>query len=311
MSVSIKYQMQRSHCRPISLIMMTVVFVTLVFFMSLSLVAQQKHALLVGISDYPQYKNTNATWGKIHGTNDVHIISPLLKKQGFKVNELTEETATHEGIIKAFGILENEVQPGDLIYIHLSGHGQAVKDLNGDEDDGWDEAFIPFDAERCYTENVYHGENHLLDDELNMLLNAIRSKVGEMGFVYVVMDACHAGSSYRGEEDDDIVFVRGTDIGFSKNGESYTPKIDRRGNFSIVSTEGMAPIYMLEACRSYEINTEIKQNDKYYGPLSYYISQQLINKTLSVDTKWIDCVQNNMDKDIRLVRQHMVKESSR
>ena len=60
---------------------------------------------------------------------------------------------------------------------------------------GWDEAFIPYDAKRCYKENVYRGENHLLDDELNNHLNAIRKNVGENGIVYVVIDACHAGSA--------------------------------------------------------------------------------------------------------------------
>ena len=68
---------------------------------------------------------------------------------------------------------------------------------------------------------------------------------------------------------------------------------------------------MLEACRSYEVNIEIKQNGKYYGPLSYYIYQQLLTMPLSFDTKWIEEVRKNMDKDIRLVRQHMVIESSK
>jgi hypothetical protein len=68
---------------------------------------------------------------------------------------------------------------------------------------------------------------------------------------------------------------------------------------------------MLEACRSYEVNIEIKQGNMYYGPLSYYISQELLTSTLSFDTKWIEKVRTNMDKDIRLVRQHMVTESSK
>ena len=73
----------------------------------------------------------------------------------------------------------------------------------------------------------------------------------------------------------------------------------------------MAPLYMLEACRSYEVNTEIKQENLYYGPLSYFISQELLTSTLSTDTNWIENVRKKMDKDARLVRQHMVTESSR
>ena len=280
-------------------------------FLPISLFSQQKHALLIGISNYPQYDYADASWAPIHGTNDVQLISPILAKQGFKINTLTNEAATHEAIGNSLKDFGNSVQAGDIVYIHLSGHGQAVEDEDGDEADGWDEAFISFDAERSYRENGYHGENHLLDDELNTYLNNIRRKVGETGIVYVVMDACHAGSSYRGEEEQDSVYVRGTEIGFSKTGKSYTPRINRSGNILITSEDGMAPIYMLEACRSYEVNIEIKQIGTFHGPLSYYIGQQLLTKPLSFDTNWIEEVRKNMDKDIRLVRQHMVIESSK
>ncbi len=277
------------------------------------LFAQQKHALLIGISNYPQYKDADASWPKIHGTNDVQLISPLLAKQGFKIITLTDNLATHKGIESGFKKLENSVRPGDIVYIHLSGHGQAVEDENGDEADGWDEAFIPYDAQHRYKKGVYQGENHLLDDELNSHLNSIRKKVGEKGVVYVVIDACHAGSSYRGEEEDDSLYVRGTDIGFSKNRKPYTPPIDKRGNIRVSSGKGMSHIYMLEACRSYQVNTEIKENGQYCGPLSYYISQQLLTTRLSFDTKWIEEVRKNMENDSRLKfprQQNMVTESS-
>lgn len=275
-----------------------------------SLVAQQKHALLIGISDYPQYDDTEASWAPIHGTNDIQLIAPILTEQGFVINTLSNEAATRQAIDNSFKELESRAKAGNIVYIHLSGHGQAVEDVDGDEDDGWDEAFIPFDAERRYQENGYHGENHLLDDELNGYLNNIRRKVGETGIVYVVMDACHAGSSYRGEEEQDSVYVRGTEIGFSKTGKTYTPRINRNGNVRIDTEKGMAPIFMLESCRSYEVNLEIKQNGNYYGPMSYYISQQLLTMPMSFDTNWIEGVRKSMDKDIRLVRQHMVIESS-
>lgn len=287
------------------------VFLLILFFLPHLLFSQQKHALLIGISDYPQYKDSDASWSCIHGSNDVQLISLILAKQGFKIYSLTNKTATHDAIEKKFKTLENNVHPDDIVYIHLSGHGQSVEDENSDEVDGWDEAFIPYDAERRYNEKFYHGEHHLIDDELNGYLNSIRKVVGENGIVYVIMDACHAGSSYRGEELEDSTYVRGTDIGFSKTGKLYTPKIDKRGNIQISTIKGYAPLYMLEACRSYEVNIEIKQNGKYYGPLSYYIYQQLLTMPLSFDTKWIEEVRKNMDKDIRLVRQHMVIESSK
>lgn len=60
------------------------IFILLV--LSVPLMAQQKHALLIGISDYPQYKDSDASWSCIHGANDVQLLSPILSKQGFKVS---------------------------------------------------------------------------------------------------------------------------------------------------------------------------------------------------------------------------------
>lgn len=280
----------------------------------ISLFAQQKHALLIGISNYPQYDYVDASWAPIHGTNDVQLISPILAKQGFKINTLTNEAATYRAIGNSLKDLGNSVHAGDIVYIHLSGHGQAVEDEDGDEADGWDEAFIPFDAERTYRENGYHGENHLLDDELNGYLNSIRRKIGEEGVVYVVLDACHAGSAYRGEEDDDL-YERGTNEGFSKTGKPYLGfYMDKRKIIKVENHNDLAPIYMLEACRHYQVNTEIKQDGVCYGPLSYYISQQLLTMQLSYDTKWIEEVSKSMNKDTRLSkprRQDMVIESSK
>ncbi len=277
----------------------------------LTLMAQGRHALLVGISEYPQYSDNDASWPKIHGVNDVQLIKPILKKQGFCINTLQDKTATYKTITKSLAKLKNEVREGDIVYVHLSGHGQAVEDESGDEEDGWDEAFIPYDAQRRYKVNVYSGEKHLLDDELNEYLNAIREKIGQRGILYVVIDACHAGSSYRGDAVEDSVFVRGTDIGFSKSGKNYAPRIDKRGNIRIKSSAGLSPIYMIEACRSYEVNTEIKQDGKYYGPLSYFISQQLLTQPISYDINWIENVRKAMDMDVRLIRQHMVVESTK
>ena len=287
----------------------TLIFALLM--LPMSLFAQQKHALLIGISDYPQYENADASWAPIHGTNDVQLISPLLAKQGFAINMLLNEGATHSAIENGFEKLERDVQQGDIVYVHLSGHGQAVEDEDGDEADGWDEAFIPYDAERSYREEGYHGENHLLDDELNGYLISIRRKVGKTGIVYVALDACHAGSAYRGEEDDDL-FERGTNKCFTKTGKRYEGFFkDKREIIKMEDHNDLAPIYMLEACLHYQVNTEIKQDGIYYGPLSYYISQQLLTTPLSFDTKWIEEVRKNFNKDIRLTLQDMVIESSK
>ena len=83
-----------------------------------------KRALLVGISDYPVHNNvSDASWGKIHGANDVKMIGNTLKSQGFKVTSLTNADATASKIRKALRKLQSEVMPEDIVYLHFSCHG--------------------------------------------------------------------------------------------------------------------------------------------------------------------------------------------
>lgn len=273
----------------------------------------EKQALLIGISDYPTIKdNPDLEWHDIHGANDIAVVAPTLKKQGFKTTSLTNSKATAANIRKAFQKLESSVKEGDLVYIHFSGHGQAVEDRNGDENDGWDEAIIPYDARIKFLKGVYEGENHILDDELEKYFTTIRNKLGKSGYLYVVLDACHMGGASRGDvEEEDEIFIRGTDKGFSPSGKRYIPKIDRRGNMKVSSGgNNMAGICILEACRAYQTNTEIKQNGKYYGPLTYYINQYLSGKSLTSNNSWVESVRVLMNKDKRLIKQNMVIESN-
>lgn len=274
--------------------------------------AQDKRALVIGISDYQQ-AGDNA-WGKIHGSNDVELITPILQQQGFKVQNLCNKSATAKKIRKAINDLESRCQHDDIVYIHFSCHGQPFEDENGDEEDGWDESIVPYDALMIYNKEIYEGENHITDDELNEYFQKIRRKIGTNGFLCVVIDACHAGGASRGEietdNDDDEIFIRGSKRGFSPKGYEYRPRINATGNFQIPKEAGIANIMVMEACRSYQSNYEIKQSGKYYGPLSYYVSQVLLKHKLSCSTDWVMEVRKLMNSDRRLIRQNMVFETS-
>ena len=168
--------------------------------------AQSKRALLIGISNYSKYDYPpDHEWDNIHGANDVRLLVPTLTKQGFTIDTLTNAEATAVNIRKRLENLEKTAEPGDMVYIHLSGHGQPVEDADKDEKDGWDEAFIPVDAQKRYVKGKYEGENHILDDELNVIFSKIRKKIGPKGFVYVIVDACHAGTSSRGTDDEEYI----------------------------------------------------------------------------------------------------------
>ncbi|MCH5172530.1 MAG: caspase family protein, partial [Erysipelotrichales bacterium] len=158
-----------------------------------SINAITKRALLIGISDYGNAKEDPNKWANISGANDIDLLTPLFKSQGFTITSLKDSQATHNGIIKAFDNLIKNSNKGDIVYLHFSMHGQPFEDLNGDEEDGWDEALIPYDAQMQYVKGVYEGKNHLIDDELEIYFDKIRTKLGPTGQLFVVMDACHSG----------------------------------------------------------------------------------------------------------------------
>jgi uncharacterized caspase-like protein len=280
-------------------------------FMVDSMMAQTKRALVVGISEYEKI-NDNA-WGAIHGANDADLIISVLKKQGFKSTKISDKAATAKRIRKSLSDLVASCKSADIIYLHFSGHGQPFEDVDGDEEDGWDESIVPYDAQMAYKKKTYEGQNHITDDELHNYLKQIRKAVGSKGYVCVVIDACHAGGASRGEDEideDEEQYVRGTKKGFSPTGKEFRPRINAKGAFRIPQESGLANIMILEACRSYQSNYEIKEDGKYYGPLTYYISQVLAKRKLSCSIDWISEVNSMMKADKRLTRQNMVYETS-
>ena len=267
---------------------------------------------MVGISDYGQ---TGAnSWNSIHGSNDVEMLIPTLKKQGFKTKSICNKTATARRIRKELSNMLALCRRGDIVYLHFSCHGQPYEDLDGDEEDGWDESLVPYDARKVFSAGKYEGVNHIKDDELHTYIQKIRNAVGSKGFVCVIIDACHAGGSSRGDEgddeDDDDPIIRGTKDGFSPHGKSFRPRIDTKSNFKIASSAGLSDVVIVEACRSYQSNCEIKQNGKYYGPLSYYLNKTLQTYSVSANLNWVKEVKSQMDRDRRLTKQNLVYETS-
>ncbi|MEI6679841.1 MAG: caspase family protein [Mariniphaga sp.] len=246
---------------------MKVLFITLLLIVALfSLEAQTKRALVVGIGNYP----VESGWTKIHGDNDVPLIANALGQKGFISNNircLANENATKKNIIKSLNQMIKEAKLNDFLYIHFSTHGQQVVDVDGDEEDGLDEAVIPYDARKTFEKGVYEGKNHLLDDELNHYLTSLRSKIGKTGSLLVVIDACHSGDATRGEDStpNDSIVVRGTSEIFQAVAKkSYSPHIHKPLEWVVIS-----------ASQSYQNNFEYRLNDQYFGSLSYAVKLAL------------------------------------
>jgi hypothetical protein len=138
-----------------------------------------KKALLIGIN----YRNTdNELTGCINDINELKNI--LVKKCGYEdimlVSEDEKIKPTKNNILKSLKNIINESEKCTEIWIHYSGHGTSVPDLNKDEADGYDEVLVPLD---------FQSNGFIIDDDLNLIISKTKCNT------YVTFDCCHSGSA--------------------------------------------------------------------------------------------------------------------
>ena len=161
---------------------------------------QSKRALVVAIGRYEDARN----WKPISSVEDLPYIRAGLRRFGFtddRIDTLKNEGATKAAIVAALDRLAGKTDKGDVVVFYFCGHGQQIMDDNGepDEQDGYDESIVPYDARGVYNPTGYTGENHLRDDELGAKLAAVSAKAGPEGNLLVMIDACHSGSATRAD----------------------------------------------------------------------------------------------------------------
>ena len=150
-----------------------------------------RRALLIGIDAYQSVSPLN---GPANDANDVAAF--LVEHAGFRQRDLRvllDGEATRHNILAAFETwLIQGTRPGDDVLLYFSGHGFQQPDVNGDEADGLDETLVPVDAR--VDERAVGGM--ITDDEIGALLDRLTERR-----TYVVVDACHSGTSTRGVAD--------------------------------------------------------------------------------------------------------------
>lgn len=243
----------------------TIVCVIFMLTVSAALQAQTRRALVIGVG-----QQEDKAWEKINGDKDVPYVEEMLLNAQFKtrnIKRLVNQQATKAAIVNAFKSLASQSELGDMVYVHFSGHGQQMKDLHNDEEDGLDECWIPYDAYR-FPCNKDRGEKHLTDDEVNYYLNAIRNKIGDTGKMLVVIDACHSGDATRGDEDE---VVRGVEEIFEaiKSFIWGSPKEKGRDIINPNAQVNMERWITISACESDQVNIEMKSPA--VGKLTYAI----------------------------------------
>ena len=240
-----------------------------------------KKALIIAVGDYP----TESYWGKISSQKDVPLIVRALDHHGFTSDNiliLRDTQATKAAIKAAFHKITREAEPDDIFVIHYSGHGQQVWDKNGDELDGKDEALVPIDAKARFIPGEYEGENHLTDDELEILVGELRMQLGKKGSLTLIFDACHSGTATRGPEEG-VAPARGTKIFMGP--DNWKGKAGRDEGTLKFKTNSrgseepeMAPMVLFSGAAASQLNYETRDEEgNFVGSLSYAISKVLLS----------------------------------
>ncbi|MEO7401547.1 MAG: caspase family protein [Polaromonas sp.] len=139
----------------------------------------RRRALCVGINRYPDPRHQLAGC-----VADARMWADALSRLGFTASLLLDGQATREAIDRELLALVNSSAPGDVIVFQYAGHGTHVPDLNGDEEDGQDEAICPVD---------FAAGALYIDDDIAAAFTRIPDGVNLTCF----MDCCHSGTNSR------------------------------------------------------------------------------------------------------------------
>jgi len=142
-----------------------------------------KYALSIGLN----YKNTpNELYGCI---NDANNMKTFLQSQlGYtRFTMLTDDDPkmlpTKNNILNAFNSLVRVLKAGDEAFVHYSGHGVLIKDVNLDEETGSDSCIVPAD---------YEKSGFISDD---IIRSNLVQRIPKDVKLYIVLDACHSGTA--------------------------------------------------------------------------------------------------------------------
>lgn len=197
------------------------------------------YSLFIGLNRVdPKYY---AGWdGKLdQPENDVAAVMELADGAGFEKTILLSEMATREAVYGKIEEIGTKLKAGDLFLIYYSGHGGQVPDLDGDEDDGWDETWC-----------LYNGQ--LIDDELHLLFSQYEQGVR----VIVISDSCHSGTITKAmpwEEPSEVIEktlpYEYIEKAFEENKELYVQIAERLMAINASEREVKASVLLIASCQ--------------------------------------------------------------
>lgn len=241
-----------------------------------------KHALSIGINDYPG--SSSDLSGCI---NDCSDWKSELMSRGFDVRTLQNGEATKAAMVSAITNLVRSLQPGDIGVLTYSGHGTWVPDRSGDEADRRDEALCPYD--------IMSGAT-LLDDELATIFNS----VNKAAKLIMISDSCHSGTVSRDQSGEQSGFVTRylSPLKFL-NGDDLESAIDISSRLINVSSIRKKPlqenIVLISGCKDTEYSYDARFGNRPNGALTYFAIKSLKHQPAGATySMWFNDIRDNL-----------------
>jgi hypothetical protein len=229
--------------------------------------AAETRALIVGVSSYQNLDPSKHLWAP---KNDVKEIEEMLLKRGIKKSNITliadgvsAQNPTRQKVMDALRALTERSKRGDFAIVYFSGHGsyqpdQPEGDPRHDEEDGYDQVFLPYDVEPTpLAANSKEIKNAIIDDELGEFADAIRDKGVDLWFI---LDSCYSGTGLRASGQFHEKLIEPSDLGVRVDKTPAAKKeIIIRGETASTSrsTERRGRYVFFSASRSNETSKEI------------------------------------------------------
>ena len=165
--------------------------------------AGHRHALLIGISDY-HVVHAAGPFPDLDCATDVKEIEAALvhtfrfdpdPAAGQVVTLTTPAQTRRAAILAAFQHLVDVTQPGDIVYVHYSGHGDQVRDPH--EPTGLDSAIVPCDYQiPAPADKTEATSGEIAGRTILGFIHQLQAK--HPAQIVFVFDSCHSASAARG-----------------------------------------------------------------------------------------------------------------
>lgn len=143
-----------------------------------------KTVMLVSANDY------KGSGHELSCTQDAQHVQVLAKNCGIEVHTLFDRQCTREGVAGAIQNIASQCGPEDTFIWYFSGHGTQVTDVDGDEVDNQDEAYVMVTEDG----SIFEPDGNpcvLTDDEF---VSVITSSLHPEATFISISDCCHSGS---------------------------------------------------------------------------------------------------------------------